>query len=644
MKKNNEIMKRYIKYMLMTGLVAMFFSCADFLDVVPDNIPTMDHAFQNRGEAEKYLVGLYSYLPTFGSSDVNPALAGAGEVWRTWAWGYVNWNGWVLATQGNIVSGPYFNQIGTYYRAFRDINIFYENIHRPYDLEEWERQQWIGEVLFLQAYYYFWLFRMYGPIPLAKDNIPMSAETDIAQRYREPADSCISYIVQLLDRAFELLPARVANEQRDLGKPCRTIVLAVKAQVLTYAASPLYNGNPEVADYMDNRGIPLFSQKYEPERWERAAAALKAAIDAAHNANHELYDFRRAPTSILQATLLSEETILNMQVRGAVTEKWNSEIIWGDPRGCALQSPCFPAFNILHYANFGANYAPPMHIVESFYTKNGLPIKEDKDWQYVDPYSLKIAQWEDRQYIHVDDTTLALNYNREPRFYASLSFDHGTFYGNGRETEDNIEDEGTMWTTDYNRLSSTNKGSGTGYLCKKFVHFKSTVADNSASPIYTTYPFPIIRLADLYLMYAEVLNEVKSAPDAEVYEYIDRVRNRTGLEGVVDTWQKYALEAYKKRPADKDEMRKIIHKERMNELMFEGVLYWDLRRWKTAPEYYNKTMISTIFLYLPDFGGYDILTVTPTEMSQPWKLHRYFWPIPLSSILIDRKLIQSPGY
>jgi hypothetical protein len=643
MQKNNKFM-RYIKHILVTGLAAMLFSCADFLDVVPDNIATIDHAFQNRGESEKYLVGLYSYLPTFGSNWVNPALGGAAEVWRTWSWGAGDWTGWRLAMGDQQVSGPYFNQIGTYYRAFRDINIFYENIHKPYDLEEWERQQWTGEVLFLQAYYYFWLFRMYGPIPLVRDNISMSAESDVVQRYRDPVDSCVNYIVELLDRSLELLPSRVSNEQRDLGKPCRTIALAVKAQVLTYAASPLFNGNPDVAGYMDDRGIPLFPQEYDPAKWERAAAALKAAIDAAHSARHELYDFRRASTSILQAAYLSEETVLNMQVRGAVTEKWNSEIIWGDPRGCSLQYYCLPAFNTLHYNNFDANYAPPMHIVESFYTRNGLPMEEDRDWQNIDPHGIKISRWEDRQYVHVGDTTLTLNFNREPRFYASLSFDHGTFYGNGREFDDNAEDEGAMWTTDYNRLSPTNKGSGTGYLCKKFVHFKSTVADNSASPIYTSYPFPIIRLADLYLMYAEVLNEVKSAPDAEVYEYIDRVRRRTGLEGVVDTWQKHALDAYRNRPASKDEMRKIIHKERMNELMFEGILFWDLRRWKTAPEYYNKTQIATIYLYLPDFGGYDPLSVQPSDLNSGWQLKHYFWPIPLTSILVDRKLIQSPGW
>jgi hypothetical protein len=633
------------KNIIMAGLAAvMTVSCAGFLDVVPDNIATIDNAFQNRGESEKYLVGLYSYLPGHGSTGSNPALMGAGEVYYDWSGGFGGTAGWLLGS-GNL--GPtsmYFDDFRSMMRGLRDINIFFENIHRPYDLPEWEREQWTGEVLFLKAYYHFWLFRKWGPIPLIKENIPIGESTVNVQRYRDPVDSCIAYICELLDLSMKTLPSRVSNEQRDLGKPDRMIALALKAQVLTYAASPLFNGNTDYADFMDERKIPLFSQTYDPKKWELAAEALKAAIDAAHDARKELYDFRRAATSILQATYLSETTINNMQVRGAVTEKWNSEIIWGDPRGTDLQGGCFPAFNRLQWNNFSASYSSSVDIARKFYTKNGLPIREDQSWYGADLTGWKIATWEDRQYVHVGDTTLVINFNREPRFYSSLTFDHATFYGNGREYEDNEEDEGAMWTTDYVKLDPTNHGSRTGYLCKKFVHFKSTVADNSVSPIYTTYPFPIIRLADLYLMYAEVLNEIKSAPDAEVYEYIDRVRRRIGLEGVVDTWRKYGTNEARERPSKKDEMRKIIHLERQLELMYEGVFFWDVRRWKEADDYYTNLMNEKIWLYMPHFGGYDPINLVPTPYSFRWQLKQYFWPIALGSVLIDDKLIQAPGY
>lgn len=51
------------------------------------------------------------------------------------------------------------------------------------------------------------------------------------------------------------------------------------------------------------------------------------------------------------------------------------------------------------------------------------------------------------------------------------------------------------------------------------------------------YAFPIIRLADLYLMYAEALNETLNTPNNDVYTYIDLVRERAGLDGVKESWQ-----------------------------------------------------------------------------------------------------------
>ncbi|MDR1937800.1 MAG: RagB/SusD family nutrient uptake outer membrane protein, partial [Tannerellaceae bacterium] len=314
-------MKKYINKILCVAIAWTLLSCSSFLDVVPDNVPSIDHAFQNRGESEKYLVGLYSYMPVFTNTGENPALTGAVEEWRNWDMGAGAWQTWQLACNAINSNDPYSSYFeGTnngkpYYRALRDINIFLENIHKPYDLEDWERQQWVAEALFLKAYYHFWLFRMYGPIPLVPDNITIDEEAETVQRYRDPVDSCVNFIASLLDRAIEGLPSRVSNEVRDLGKPTKVVALAVKAQLLTYAASPLFNGNTDYADYIDARGIQLFPQEYDASKWQRAADALKKAIDAAHDVRMELYDFRTAASSMMIAQLLSDETINAMQVR-----------------------------------------------------------------------------------------------------------------------------------------------------------------------------------------------------------------------------------------------------------------------------------------------------------------------------------------
>ena len=68
----------------------------------------------------------------------------------------------------------------------------------------------------------------------------------------------------------------------------------------------------------------------------------------------------------------------------------------------------------------------------------------------------------------------------------------------------------------------------TGYFAKKLVHYENVIAQEGST--IKGYSFPIIRLSDLYLMYAEALNEVKESPDSEVYEYIQKVRDKAGLD------------------------------------------------------------------------------------------------------------------
>jgi hypothetical protein len=641
-------------------LCLCLFSC-DYLDVVPDNVPTVDHAFKNREEAQKFLYGCYSFRPFVGSPAANPAFFGCDEAWtlptiiavdanltrmRNIAMGYQNTNSpyanyWASASSGGDLRGG-----RVLWTGIRDCDIFVENIHLPYDLEDEERDRWIGEVKFLKAYYYFWLFRMYGPIPIIKENISIDA-VEGAYPYREPVDEVVDYIVSLLDEAVKTLPHAIDNVVVEMGRATQSMALSLKAQVLTYAASPLFNCNEEYAGYVDNRGIQLFPQdkSVEKEKWRKAADALKAAIDEATSAEagHTLFDFHTSPN----ATNLSEETILAMQVRGAVTERWNPELIWGNSNtsddNLALQKICTPYFVA---SNTGGNqgvksYAPTLQVVEQFYTKNGVPIEEDKDWAGVDLMGLRTAGADHRQYISEGYQTINLHFDREARFYGAITFDGGTYYGNERVTSDNTTNAHYMWelplkASDLSGTVGAERYSMTGYLCKKLLSCMTT-----SNTTYTgyRYSFPIIRLADLYLMYAEALNESKATPDAEVYEYIDLVRARTGLAGVVESWRDHAIDPGK--PLTQKGMRDIIRRERLNELAFEGHRYWDLRRWKLAEIYMNRP-IRGLNIYgekAADF--YQVTEVYPLQFD---KKKDYFSPIKTNTLVKNINLLQSPGW
>lgn len=645
-------MNLFNKYKVLTVAAGILLtsSCKNYLDVIPDNIPTVDHAFNNRHQAEGFLYGCYAFLPSFPNPATNPALLGGDEVWYLDPVAGINPQLWYIArgTQGtNAPLADYWasEQINydlnggiPFFTALRDCNIFLENIHKPFDLDDYEREQWIAEVKFLKAFYHFWLFRMYGPIPVLRENTPISAGSGETQHYREPVDSVVSYIVQLLDEAAEVLPLKIGAVTLDMGRPTKPVAMALKARVLLLAASPLFNGNSDYAQMVDNRGIQLFPQTSDPGKWHAAANAAKEAIDVAHEAGHALFDFR---TTNFSANL-SDETVLAMQVRGAATERWNSEIIWGDGNSntTALQTACHPVFLANHnQGGIWRTYAPTMQVVEQFYTSNGVPIEEDIDWQGVDPLGVRTGDASHKYYIREGFETINLHFDRESRFYGAIAFDGGTYYGNGRTTSDN-----NMWVTQFKTgvagggNTPSDRYAVTGYLCKKLVHYLTSVPDNNAQISAYRYAFPIIRLADLYLMYAEALNESKDAPDATVYEYIDLVRARSGLKGVQESWTNHSINPGK--PLSREGMRTIIQRERLNELAFEGSRFWDLKRWKLAEEYMNRPV-----------RGLNIQGETTEDFYKERTLYQlhytvkdYLWPIRQGVLQTNRNLIQNLGW
>jgi hypothetical protein len=544
-------------------------------------------------------------------------------------------NYWASKQNEGTGTGQYgLNGGKALFTALSDCNIFLENIDKPFDLEDYERTRWIAEIKFLKAYLHFWLFRMYGPIPLIKENIHVSEKGDATMRYREPVDEVVGYIISLLDEAFDDLPPVIENLTIELGRPTQVVALALKAQVLTYAASPLFNGTaeePPTFSLIDNRNVELFPQAYDAGKWQRAAEALKTAIDFAHENGHRLYDFRES--SPITAAGLSDTTINSMQVRGAVTERINNpEMIWADfsSNTDGLQQACFPRITGGNNFSQKQTWAPPLHIVKQFYTKNGVPIEEDRDWVGVDLLALRTATNDERFYVQPNQQTQQLHFDREDRFYASILFDRGRLFGCGRVTD------GTLLHLDlYPNQGLTEMHSSTGYICKKMLNYLSSVGNEGTVLSIDRYPFPLIRLADLYLMYAEALNEAGSTPSGEVYQYVDLVRRRSGLNGVVESWSSHSLNPDK--PLTKTGMRDIIRRERMNELAFEGIRFWDLRRWKLAEQYMSQTIQG--FNYRSD----DINQLIDIYQLR-FEKKDYFWPIRQSVLLTNKNLVQNPGW
>lgn len=149
----------------------------------------------------------------------------------------------------------------------------------------------------------------------------------------------------------------------------------------------------------------------------------------------------------------------------------------------------------------------------------------------------------------------------------------------------------------------------------------------------------MLRLSDLYLLYSEALNEVKGQPDGEVYQWIDKVRAAAGLNGVVQSWQ--IASNNPNAPATKDGMRRIIQRERLIELAFEGQRFWDVRRWKRANEFW--TLQPTTWSLTATQPDQFYVPVTGTQ-SRVVTFRDYLYPIRQSDVRVNPNLVQTYGW
>jgi hypothetical protein len=678
-------MKKTANILAVAGCL-MLGSCADYLDVVPDNIATLDIVFNNKATAEKYLATCYSFVPEYGNIRDNPGMAAGHETWHYTHTGdqyFNNMEAFQIALGRQNTTGP----INDYwdgergakpmFRAIRECNIFLEyvsDLNRVKDLGIYERRRWIAEAKVLKAFYHYYLFQLYGPIPIVDTYVPVSAPQEDVKVTRVSVNEAVEYMVKLIDDSYQELPAQIYLVGQELGRLTQPAALAIKAKILLLAASPLFNGNAKYANFRNKKGENLIDQVYKREKWVAAANAAKEAIDAALANGHDLYDFNE-----ISAIKLPEELHYGMNVRGAVTDRFNKELVWGlgqqtwglqgDAMACLrpnMDQGSKVTAGVLQW-NCRATYAPTLETAEIFYSNNGVPIHEDVDWDangyYLNRYSVEaiptggpLGTYGYNMKADVGSGlthTAVLNFRREPRFYGSLGFDGGTWFGHGwisvasGSTVNYVDakkwkESGSKWGSLY---------SITGYFAKKLVPYKNEIT--SQQQIIWEYPFPIIRLADLYLMYAEALNETAEdggTPPPDVYSYLRLVRERAGLkQGVLGqtvdvgdvraAWSAYSTDPDK--PLYKEGMREIVRQERQIELALEGQQYFDLRRWCTAETELSKPVRGW------NINGEtveDYYNVTVIYNPQPFMNRDYLWPIKENDLQIDNKLIQTYGW
>ena len=637
-------MKKILYFIIiLTGL-----NSCNYLNVVPDNIATIEYAFRNRIVTQKYLYTCYSYLPQQGSISNDVAMSGGDD---SWFHTFINWSTRSFARGMQNSSNPYMNfwsnEQGAdknLWQGIRDCNIFLENIDNVRDVPVYEKKRWKAEVKFLKAFYHFYLFRMYGPIPIIKENQPISASVAAVKMYRAPVDTVVTFITDLMAEAALDLPTESGVlEGTEAGRINNLIATSVRAEVLVYAASPLFNGNTNYASIVDNRGVHLFPQTVDENKWKLAATACKEAIDLCVTQKKSLYNVVDVLTSNAPQPLQLQTTY-----RQAICDRWNQELIWGGTNyNCSELSRQAQAkimrFEATHSISIRSEWGPTLKMINLYYSKNGVPINEDTEWLnngwYDNRFKIRPepSSGDEKYYVKEGQKTVYLHYNREPRFYASIGFDQGIYFGNGYYNFPDNVTYTAFFAKQWAGLSSASECfSITGYSVKKMHSFKNAVSFSSDAVEY--FPFPIMRLADLYLLYAEALNEANGPVD-EVFTYLDAIRARGGLKGVKESWSTFSTNPSK--PSTKEGLRSIIQNERNIELAFEGKRFWDIRRWKQIaelniqPQGWNASGENA-----EDFYKVTNVAQKPVKFS----VKDYFWPIKEYELSVNENFIQNYGW
>jgi hypothetical protein len=509
-----------------------------------------------------------------------------------------------------------------------------------------------------------------------------------------------------------LMPTYDDSKSENGGRITTPAAAAIKAKVLVLAASPLLNGTagtPPEFSLVDKRGIELFPREYKAEKWERARDAVAQAIEISHQAGHRLY---KEDMLQFVSAYITDTTLHKLALRFAVCEAFNREIVWASVihtiGGGEIQSDCIPnvGMYVVSSTRKVSSHGTTLRVAEEFYSRNGVPIEEDDEWvnkwlggnftdrygyaaispeegssldgvssisedhkYYLGTYRSYTGDWRTHGKMARAGTsrveyTGKLHFYREPRFYAWIGCDRGIWEIATWSDTARIPGPVSAFASAVNYVLATKYGEDQGkydnsnsslfvpcgYFAKKLV----SPEFNKSNAIETDYvgsqnmTYPIVRLSDLYLLYAETLNETKSTPDAEVYRWIDLVRERARLKPVVEAWRDHAIPSAKNKPLNKEGMREIIKRERMIELSFESVKFYDLLRWKDAMNYLRQPVQG----WNRNGGGYEdeqrnldaYYRVTTYMDGTPFNSRNYFFPISKASLRKNTNLVQNPGW
>lgn len=454
-----------------------------------------------------------------------------------------------------------------------------------------EISRYVAEAKFFRAYVYFDLLQQYGEVPIV-DKL-LSINSAELQAPRNKRDEVVDFIIKDLEDAISILPLENAIAAGDKGRISKGAAQAFLGRVTLYEGTwQKFRNNTARATPLLDKSITNSDAVIASGLYQLFAPAVLG--DSALKYLFILEDEKSNPAGITKSAnkeyiLANRYSFTQRQIRQNVTHTW-----------------------------LGAGTTKKF--ADMFLSRDGLPIEQSALFQ---GYAQTRSEYQ----------------NRDNRMRYTMMLDSNYHWDN--------ENPGSRvtWLGDAADIANSrgrhNAATGTGYQTQKWG------TERRLQDFEEGYDWPVIRLAEVYLNYAEAVYEKNGViTDAELDKSLNLVRRR------VNAAMPKLSNAFAS--ANNLDMRKEIRRERTIELHLEGFRVDDLKRWKTAEiempmnvlgvkwtdtRWQTRWVVSGKSPFPVDGNGNLIF-----EGSRVWAQKNYLLPIPTQQIQLNPSLVQNPGW